>query len=299
MGSFWELVIEAKIFSIMREGGLIRIIERGRRFKQEVLMGLSTAQWLERVLEESEMGVKKDYYSSTREGYRSFIAQRCSNKRGRFLEIAVYAEGGRRSLILIPEEEGGRGWRRLREVLRKATLLGRKSAGYGDDIQRRQWGKETQVKSYKEALTSTETFVEPRKGAGGGEGSRGHQGYFREGDYERDMREVHCMVRDVQWQLRNLQKEVEKVLRVVGDGMGLVETGRLRDDKGKGQTMGGPSHMGPYGPKQARDPRGRWRPIFKTRNLWRPRATSVKGGEQPSSMSQRHKQAEDMPESSS
>ncbi|KAF5442614.1 hypothetical protein F2P56_035254 [Juglans regia] len=159
-------------------------------------MGLSTVQWLKRALEESEIGARKDYYSSIREGYRSFIAHRCSNNRPRFLEVVVYAEGGRRSFIIIPEEEGGRGWRRMREVLRELTQVVRCRVGSGGNVQRRQWREVAHAKSYKEALTPLVTFA-PRNGAGGGgydgEESQVPQGFFREKECERDVREVHCI----------------------------------------------------------------------------------------------------------
>lgn len=120
MGFVRELVIETKLFSVVREGGLICITERGRRRKQELLLGLGTAQWLERAMEDCVKGESRDFYTSTREGFRSFIALRRSNDRGRFLEVVVYGEGGHRSFILIPEDKGGRGWRSMREVMREA-----------------------------------------------------------------------------------------------------------------------------------------------------------------------------------
>lgn len=72
-------------------------------------MGLGTAQWLERTLEDCAKDERNDFYTSIREGYQSVIAQRCSNNHGRFLEVAVYGDGGHQNFILIPEEEGGRG----------------------------------------------------------------------------------------------------------------------------------------------------------------------------------------------
>lgn len=46
-----------------------------------------------------------------------------------------------------------------------------------------------------------------------GAGHRGSSGLFRENDVVREVREVLCMVREVQNQLGNLQREVIKVLR--------------------------------------------------------------------------------------
>ena len=78
-----EFVIETKLFSVKREGGLIRIPERGRRFKQELLLGLETAQWLGGALEGCASDKREDFYLAKREGYRSFIVQRSSNSWGR------------------------------------------------------------------------------------------------------------------------------------------------------------------------------------------------------------------------
>lgn len=89
MGLERELVIESKLFVVVREGGLICIIERGRRFKQELLLGLGTVKWLGRTLEDCVKGERKDFYTSIREGCRSIIAQRYSNNHGRFLEVVV------------------------------------------------------------------------------------------------------------------------------------------------------------------------------------------------------------------
>lgn len=137
MGYIREIVIESKLFSVVREGGLVRITERGRRLKQELLLGLGTVQWLQRALEDSVRGNSKDFYASKREGYRSFIAQCRVNNHGRFLEVAVYGEGGCRSFILIPEEEEERGWRRMWEVLKEVTQANRNGVRQDGDVQRR------------------------------------------------------------------------------------------------------------------------------------------------------------------
>lgn len=57
-----EVVIEAKLFSVVR-GGLIRITESGKRVKQKLPLGLGTVQWLGRVLDDDATSKSKDFYS--------------------------------------------------------------------------------------------------------------------------------------------------------------------------------------------------------------------------------------------
>jgi hypothetical protein len=51
-----------------------------------------------------------DFVKSFREALKVLIVRRGGNLAGRFLEVAVYAVGGRRGIILIPEGRKGRGW---------------------------------------------------------------------------------------------------------------------------------------------------------------------------------------------
>lgn len=51
---------------------------------------------------------KKDFYTTSREGTKSFIAQRCSNVRGHYMALVEYVGGGRSSFIFVPKELGGK-----------------------------------------------------------------------------------------------------------------------------------------------------------------------------------------------
>jgi hypothetical protein len=53
----------------------------------------------------------EDFVKSFREDSKALLVRRGGNRDGRFLELAVYAEGGRKGLILLPEGREGRGWR--------------------------------------------------------------------------------------------------------------------------------------------------------------------------------------------
>jgi hypothetical protein len=53
----------------------------------------------------------EDFVKSFREGSKVTIVRRGGNSSDRFLEVAVYDVGGRREMIVVPED--GRGWGRV------------------------------------------------------------------------------------------------------------------------------------------------------------------------------------------
>jgi hypothetical protein len=55
----------------------------------------------------------ENFVKSFREGSKVTIVRRSGNCSGRFLEVAVYAVGGRRGMIVFPEGRDGRGWGRV------------------------------------------------------------------------------------------------------------------------------------------------------------------------------------------
>jgi hypothetical protein len=56
---------------------------------------------------------EKDFVRSFREGSKVLIVRRGGNVTGRFLEVVVYAVGGRRWIIYFPEGYERRGWRKV------------------------------------------------------------------------------------------------------------------------------------------------------------------------------------------
>ncbi|XP_041000186.1 uncharacterized protein LOC121246196 isoform X2 [Juglans microcarpa x Juglans regia] len=110
-------------------------------------MGLETIRWVANSLEACLKNGSNGFYSARREGDRGFTAQRCSNSRGSYMALAAYGGGGRRSYILIPQDEAGIGWRKMMVVL--------KDMGRGG-VQGRNPPQEMAValpqRSYKEAL---------------------------------------------------------------------------------------------------------------------------------------------------
>lgn len=61
----------------------------------------------------------KDFYCMIRYENTVFVAQRKSNGYGRYLELSEYGRGGRRSFIVFPEGNEGRGWAECATQLRK------------------------------------------------------------------------------------------------------------------------------------------------------------------------------------
>lgn len=91
--------VEAKqyVFSMVEGASVARLEERRRKFSGLILLSIQSVDWLYSTVE----GVlwcpeDKDYVRSFREGSKVLIVRRGGNAAGRFLEVAVFAVGGRR-----------------------------------------------------------------------------------------------------------------------------------------------------------------------------------------------------------
>lgn len=115
--SFKAIVIESKLFSLAKDGGGLVITEESWRVKSRLSLGPSTVHWLAKALIDCSKEVKHGLFTSIREGSQSFLAQRCSNGRGRYIVVVEYGSGGRRNSVIVPEEKDGSGWRKMREAL--------------------------------------------------------------------------------------------------------------------------------------------------------------------------------------
>jgi hypothetical protein len=65
----------------------------------------------------------KDFVKSFREVQQALIVRRGEKKAGRFLELAVCAEGGQQGLVLLAEGSDGRGWARFAGELSKVVAF--------------------------------------------------------------------------------------------------------------------------------------------------------------------------------
>ncbi|KAF5475611.1 hypothetical protein F2P56_007403 [Juglans regia] len=152
MGCAIEVVIESKCFILSKFGddGL-RVTKRSWKIEQMVMLGHSSIQWLEKVLEESLSRGKKEVYSATRGGFCSMIAQRCANRRVRYLQILEYNQGGRRNMREVLLEQG-------KEVTKVGGLSGGGHRNHGQGALRHH------AQSYKEALSTSMLKAHMRDG---------------------------------------------------------------------------------------------------------------------------------------
>jgi hypothetical protein len=126
MGLESRFFVEAKtfVFSAVERKSELRVEERRKGFSGSVCLGSLSVAWLISKVEEviRDPG-DEEFVKSFREESKAIIIRRGGNKAGRFLEVAVYAEGGRRGLVMFPEGRGGRGWSRVSGELSKAQVF--------------------------------------------------------------------------------------------------------------------------------------------------------------------------------
>jgi hypothetical protein len=111
--------IEAKSFRFSTKDGssLFWLEERRKKFVGYIFVSPQCSSWLIDTVEAACM-VKENIAKSFREGDKALMVHGGDNKAGRFLEVAVFAEGGRKGGLWLPEGRDGRGWRRFADELR-------------------------------------------------------------------------------------------------------------------------------------------------------------------------------------
>jgi len=124
--------VEAKTFLFSVEDGKcgVRMEERRKGFLGVVRLGLQCIAWVLVAVKEALLSQgTEDFVKSFREEAKAWIVRIGNNKDGRFLELAVDAEGGRRWLILFPEGRGVQGWNRVAKELGKVLVFLDTSSG--------------------------------------------------------------------------------------------------------------------------------------------------------------------------
>jgi hypothetical protein len=108
----WRFFVEAKtfVFSMKEVDVVVWLEERRKGFTRVVLLGVQCTVWLVEMVELAlrNPGVQ-NFVKSFCEGLQVLIVRRGGNRAGRFLELAVFAKGGRKWFILLPEGREGRG----------------------------------------------------------------------------------------------------------------------------------------------------------------------------------------------
>jgi hypothetical protein len=99
----------------------LRIVEICNKKQRSIYVHRDELVWLvgavEEVIDVDSLEVFWDY---SRAGYPRIIAQKCSNRHGRFITIKEFDGRNLSGTVLIPEGRHGQGWSRLKSELRKA-----------------------------------------------------------------------------------------------------------------------------------------------------------------------------------
>jgi hypothetical protein len=130
--------VESKAFelSVPAEGSILRLVERRNGISRVMMVGKYCVEWLKKAVERMVlMDEDQPFTESLRDGNKAFFAQRGVNRAGCFLELAVYAVGGRKGLIIVPEGRDKRGWKRFADELGKVltafvSFSGKPEGGY-------------------------------------------------------------------------------------------------------------------------------------------------------------------------
>jgi len=126
LGMESRFYVEAKsfLFSVGQGSLELKVAEKQKAFAMVVLLGSRCTVWLLLMVEEvlRNLGVD-DFVKSFREGSKVTIMWRGGNRFGRFLEVAIYAVGLRRGLVLFPKGHDGRGWSRVLGELSKVLAF--------------------------------------------------------------------------------------------------------------------------------------------------------------------------------
>ena len=102
--------IEAKSFCFSIKEGFFdfRLEERRKNFIGFIFASFQCSAWLMDMVEVASK-VKEDIAKSYREGDKVLMVHGGANKVGRFLEVSVYAKGGHKGVLWLPEGRFGRG----------------------------------------------------------------------------------------------------------------------------------------------------------------------------------------------
>ena len=114
-----QFSIEAKSFRFSTKDGssLFRLEERRKKFVGYIFVSPHCSSWLIDTVEAACL-VKENISNSCHEGDKALMVHWGYNKAGTFLEVAVFAEGGRKGGLWLPKGEDGWGWRRFADELR-------------------------------------------------------------------------------------------------------------------------------------------------------------------------------------
>lgn len=110
--------VKVKEFVVsVTDSEFIKLSEWGSKVSDAICLGRYGAVWMMNMLDKLRMVDRmEDFVAKFKESSRAFLAQRCANKRGRFLMIAQYRERHRKGVVMVPEGANGEGWASISRV---------------------------------------------------------------------------------------------------------------------------------------------------------------------------------------
>jgi hypothetical protein len=124
MGYLGYFYVENKSFEFRSnvQGG-VQLAEKSRGKTREVIMAWPTIFWLVSAWDYlSNSETVRENWRTFRFGWLSYVMQRRKNSNGNFLELSEYGGKGRRSFVIIPEGNEGKGWNDCRSQLQRLKM---------------------------------------------------------------------------------------------------------------------------------------------------------------------------------
>jgi len=128
--------VEAKYFSfsVKSEGSDLCLEERRKGLCGVIFLGVQASAWLLATIEEAMMASGRGLVKYFWEDVKALMVRGGENKSGRYIEVVVFAEGGRRGTIWLPEGRKGGGWARVADEMRTLiSFLGPKDRTLGSE----------------------------------------------------------------------------------------------------------------------------------------------------------------------
>ncbi|KAB1204827.1 hypothetical protein CJ030_MR8G007181 [Morella rubra] len=115
--------VEAKEFQVTVLGnGVVKLSEWSRKALSSIFLGRFGAVWMVNMASRLQVDIHKEFVVKYNEASRAFLAQRCSNKAGRYVAIAEFGGGRRKGVVMIPEGKEGSGWKDLATVFQEVVF---------------------------------------------------------------------------------------------------------------------------------------------------------------------------------
>jgi hypothetical protein len=113
--------VESKSFEVRSNvRGGVRLEERSKGLSRSVVLAWPLIFWLIAAWDSlTPLEKAREKWRSFRFGSQVYVLLWRNNKFGNFLELSEYREKGRRSFVIFPEEEEGKGWMDCRVQLSK------------------------------------------------------------------------------------------------------------------------------------------------------------------------------------